>query len=116
MISSARFMLSILMLSTLASLTLAGESTNKPPSSPPSAHANAPQVCFSVKEAGGIATSLVEALQGMKTLQAQLDLERAKRPARMGWTLGASFTCGPDFNTQTITCIPGAGITWGLRF
>lgn len=73
-------------------------------------------MCFSAAEAGRIATSQVEALQAIKRLRAQLQLERAKRPSRFGWTLGAGMGVGYDFQYQRVDVEPFVGIMWGVRF
>jgi len=59
---------------------------------------------------------MVEALAELKRRQGEIDMLRATRPARFGWTVGPSFTCGYDFSTSGITCVPGIGISFGLRF
>lgn len=88
-------------------------SATKPVSSESNSSA---QVCFSASEAGRIAESQVNALQAIKRLRAELDLERAKRPARFGWTIGAGMGVGWDLQEQQMNVEPFVGVMWGIRF
>lgn len=83
---------------------------------PPTHRSSDAKVCFSVAEAGSIATSFVEALQGLKQLQAELDLERAKKSSRFGWSVGAGIGVGYDLQYQRVNVEPFIGIMYGIRF
>lgn len=110
----------ILTLFATASLSRATDSPKnlRPPIQDSAAPAPSapPQVCFSVSEAGRIATSQVEALQAIKRLRGELQLERAKRPSRFGWTLGAGMGLGYDFQYQRVDVEPFVGIMYGIRW
>jgi hypothetical protein len=107
--SLVKYTLSILMPFIIGFSASLAESTSKP-------RTTEPQVCFSVREAGQVASSLVESLQRMKQLEAELLVERAKRPARFGWTLGGGVGIGYDFIDQQPLVTPVIALTWGIRF
>jgi len=63
-----------------------------------------------------VATSMVEALAELKRRQGEIDMLRATKPKRFGWTVGAGFECGYALGAQQVDCGPAVALVWGIRF
>jgi len=59
---------------------------------------------------------MVEALAELKRRQGEIDMLRATKPARFGWTVGAGLGMGYDFQYQRADVEPFVGVVWGIRF
>jgi len=59
---------------------------------------------------------MVEALAELKRRQGEIDMLRATKPSRFGWTVGAGLGLGYDFQYQRTDVEPFIGVIYGIRF